>query len=111
LRARCGTGGFSFDQFLIDPDEPPLFHTGPRGMLPLVSEASARVVSLDRLRWITLGHVESDECGAMNRFLAAAPQAQVAHGATGCMVSLDDLCDRPPRNAGYSSDHPLTGKA
>jgi flavorubredoxin len=90
-------GGFTFNQFLVDADEPLLFHTGPRGMFPLVSEAIARIVPLERLRWITFGHVESDECGAMNDFLAAAPRAQVAHGAIGCMVSLNDLCDRPPR--------------
>jgi flavorubredoxin len=90
-------GGFTFNQFLVDADEPLLFHTGPRRMFPLVSEAVARIVPLARLRWIAFGHVESDECGAMNEFLAAAPRSEVAHGALGCMVSLDDLCDRPPR--------------
>ncbi|MDH5343025.1 MAG: MBL fold metallo-hydrolase [Betaproteobacteria bacterium] len=89
-------GGFTFNQFLVNADEPLLFHTGPRRMFPLVSQAIARIVPLERLRWITFGHVESDECGAMNEFLAAAPRAQVAHGEIGCMVSLDDLCDRPP---------------
>jgi flavorubredoxin len=90
-------GGFTFNQFLVRADEPLLFHTGPRRMFPLVADAIARVVPLASLRWITFGHVESDECGAMNEFLAAAPHASVAHGAAGCMVSLDDLCDRPPR--------------
>jgi len=90
-------GGFTFNQFLVDADEPLLFHTGPRRMFPLVSQAIARIVPLERLRWIAFGHVESDECGAMNEFLAVAPHALVAHGAIGCMVSLDDLCDRPPR--------------
>ena len=52
---------------------------------------------VDWLRWITFGHVESDECGAMNEFLAVAPQAQIAHGAGGCQVSLDQMADRPPR--------------
>jgi flavorubredoxin len=89
--------GFTFNQFLIDADQPLLFHTGPRGMFPLVSEAIARIVPLAKLRWIAFGHVEADECGSMNEFLAAAPHAEVAHGALGCMVSLDDLCDRPPR--------------
>jgi len=89
--------GFTFNQFLILADEPLLFHTGPRAMFPLVAEAVARVVPVDRLRWITFGHVEADECGSMNQWLAAAPAAQVAHGGVGCMVSLDDLCDRPPR--------------
>jgi flavorubredoxin len=91
-----GPTGFTFNQFLIDDEEPLLFHTGPRGMFPLVSEAIASITPLDRLRWITFGHVEADECGAMNLFLAAAPKATVAHGALGCMVSLNDLADRPP---------------
>ncbi|MEY2568376.1 MAG: hypothetical protein QOE35_2905 [Actinomycetota bacterium] len=89
--------GFTFNQFLIAADEPLLFHTGPRGMFPLVAEAVARVVPVERLRWITFGHVEADESGSMNLWLNAAPQSQVAHGALGCMVSLDDMCDRPPR--------------
>ncbi len=91
-----GPTGFTFNQFLVDDDEPLLFHTGPRGMFPLVSEAVSRVVALAGLRWIAFGHLEADECGAMNDFLAAAPHAQVAHGAVGCMVSLNDLADRPP---------------
>lgn len=91
-----GPTGFTFNQFVIDADEPAIFHTGPRRMFPLVSEAVASVVALDRLRWILFGHVEADECGAMNLFLAAAPNAAVAHGAMGCMVSVDDLADRPP---------------
>lgn len=90
-------GGFTFNQFLIDADEPLLFHTGPRRMFPQVSAAIARIMPLDRLRWITFGHVEADECGAMNLLLAAAPRGEVAHGVVGCNVSLDDLCDRPPR--------------
>ena len=103
-------GGFTFNQFLIDADEPLLFHTGPRRMFPLVSEAVARILPLERLRWITFGHVESDECGAMNEFLAAAPRAEVAHGALGCMVSLDDLCDRPPRKLADGEVIDLGGK-
>ena len=91
-----GPTGITFNQFLIDADEPAIFHTGPRGMFPLVSEAVASVLPLERLRWIMFGHLEADECGAMNLFLAAAPNAQVAHTAMGCMVSINDLADRPP---------------
>jgi flavorubredoxin len=89
--------GFTFNQFLVDAEEPLLFHTGPRAMFPLVSEAVGRVVPVERVRWITFGHLEADESGSMNEWLAAAPQAEVAHGAVGCLVSLNDLCDRPPR--------------
>lgn len=91
-----GPTGFTFNQFLIDDDEPLLFHTGQRMLFDSVSEAIATVVPFETLRWITFGHVEADECGSMNKFLAAAPQAQVAHGGLGCMVSLNDLADRPP---------------
>jgi flavorubredoxin len=89
--------GFTFNQFVVKADEPLLFHCGPRQMFPLVSEAAARVVPLDQFRWITFGHVESDECGSMNEWLAVAPKAEVAHGMTGCLVSLNDMADRPPR--------------
>jgi flavorubredoxin len=92
-----GPTGFTFNQFLIKAEEPLLFHTGARHMFGEVSKAISTVLPVEALRWITFGHVESDECGAMNLFLAAAPTAQVAHGALGCMVSLDDLADRPPR--------------
>ena len=71
-----GPTGFTFNQYLIDDEEPLLFHTGPRAMFPLVSEAIATLTPLDRLRWITFGHVEADECGSMNEFLAAAPERQ-----------------------------------
>jgi flavorubredoxin len=91
-----GPTGFTFNQFLIDADEPAIFHTGPRGMFPAVSAAIASVIPLDRLRWITFGHLEADECGAMNEFLAVAPNAQVAHTAIGCMTSINDLADRLP---------------
>jgi len=91
-----GPTGFTFNQYLIVDDDPLLFHTGPRALFPHLVDAINSVTPVQGLRWITFGHVESDECGAMNQFLAAAPESQVAHGALGCMVSLDDLADRPP---------------
>jgi flavorubredoxin len=90
-------GGFTFNQFLIDADEPLLYHTGMRALFPAVSEAVEKVMPLSRLRWIAFAHLEADECGAVNEFLAAAPHAQVAHGALGCQLSLNDHCLRPPR--------------
>ncbi len=66
-------------------------------MFPLVSAAFATIRPVERLRWIAFGHVEADECGSMNLWLAAAPKAQIVHGQIACMVSLNDLADRPPR--------------
>lgn len=92
-----GPTGFTFNQFLTLDEEPVLFHTGHRSMFPSIREAIERVMPLENLRWIAFGHVESDECGSMNEFLEAAPNSQVAHGALGCMVSLAEMADRPPR--------------
>jgi flavorubredoxin len=82
--------GLSFNQILVGGDEPFLFHLGMHGMFPAVSEAVSSVVPLDQLRWLSFGHVEADECGAMNLWLEAAPNAQVVFGALGCMVSASD---------------------
>ncbi len=89
--------GFAFNQFLMLGEDPLLFHTGHRRLFPAVREAVARVISPDSLRWISFGHLEADECGAMNLWLAAAPRAEIAHGAIGCDVSLSDMADRAPR--------------
>ena len=89
--------GFAFNQYLVLADEPLLFHTGHRRMFAAVREAVSWVMPPERLRWISFGHVEADECGAMNLWLAEAPHAEIAHGATGVDVSLNDLADRPPR--------------
>jgi flavorubredoxin len=89
--------GFTFCQILVTGEEPFLFHCGPRAMFPSVSEALARVIPVESLHWIGFGHVEADECGSMNRWLAAAPRAQVVHGQIACAVSVNDLADRAPR--------------
>lgn len=89
--------GFTFNQFLVLGDEPLMFHTGLRRMFPLNRDALSRIVPPEKLRWIAFGHYEADECGAMNEWLAVAPDAQVAHGQTGCLVSLNDMADRAPR--------------
>lgn len=89
--------GFTFNSFLILDEEPLLFHAGQRGMFPAFSEAVASLMPVERLRWIGFGHIEADECGAMNLWLQAAPDAQVVHGETACSISLNDLADRPPR--------------
>jgi flavorubredoxin len=102
--------GFTFNQFLIDADEPLLFHTGMRRLFPLVSEAVARIMPVERLRWISFGHVEGDESGATNDWLAAAPNAQVVFNPLGCSLSVEDICDRPPRPLGDGEVLDLGGK-
>jgi flavorubredoxin len=88
--------GFTVNQFLLTGDEPFLFHCGQRFLFGQVSAAIDNVVPLNTLRWISFGHVEADECGAMNMLLEAAPNSEVIHGPLACMLSLTDMCDRPP---------------
>jgi flavorubredoxin len=88
---------FGFNQYLIAADEPLLFHTGMRGLFPLVSDAVSRVLPAESLRWVSFGHVEADESGSMNEWLALAPAATVVQSQIGCMVSISDLADRAPR--------------
>lgn len=92
-----GAGGFSFNQYLILDDEPLIFHTGPRKMFPLVREAVASVLPVERLRYIAFSHVEADECGALNEWLAVAPQSVPLCSTVAAMVSINDLADRAPR--------------
>ena len=89
-------GGFTFNQYLVVDDAPLLFHTGQRAFFPLVSAAIARVLPLERLRYVSFSHWEADECGALSQFLAAAPQAQVVCGQVGAMTSVADQVDRAP---------------
>ncbi len=92
-----GPQGLTFNQFLVDAEEPLLFHCGQRALFPAVSQAVARVMDLRRLRWIAFSHIEADECGALGEWLAAAPSATVTHGAIGCAIWLNDQAPRPPR--------------
>jgi len=88
--------GLTVNQFLVLAEQPLLLHTGPRSGFPALAEALARVVALDRLRWIGFSHIEADECGAMNLLLAAAPHARAVHGAHGALLPIDDLGDWSP---------------
>jgi flavorubredoxin len=90
-------GEFSFNQYLIVDDEPLLFHTGPRKMFPLVSQAVASIVPVQRLRHVAFSHVEADECGSLNDWLRVAPQSAPLCGTVAAFTSVTDLADRAPR--------------
>jgi flavorubredoxin len=102
--------GFTFNQFLVLGDQPLMFHAGLRKMFPFNRDALSRIIPPERLRWIAYGHFEADECGALNEWLAVAPEAQAAHGQIGCMVSLNDFADRTPRVLADGETIDLGGK-
>lgn len=89
-----GLGSFSFNQYLIVDDAPLLFHTGPCRLFSEISQAVAQMIPLQRLRFIGLSHFEGDECGSLNEFLAAAPNAMPLCGQIAAMTSIGDVADR-----------------
>ncbi len=99
-----------FNQYLIVADEPLLFHCGQRQLFPAVRAALASVIKVERLRWVSYGHFEADESGAMNDWLEAAPAACVAVGEIGCMLSANDIAIRRPRALGDGEALDLGGK-
>jgi len=90
-------GGFTFNRYLIVDDEPLLFHTGYRLAFPLTRDAINAVMPVERLRYIAFSHYEADECGALNEFLAIAPNAMPVCSEVAARVSIADVADRPPR--------------
>ena len=92
-----GGPGFNFNQYLVADDEPLLFHTGPKGLFPLVAEAIGKVLPPERLRYIAFSHFEADECASLNDFLALAPAAVPVASQVAAMVSVNDVALRPAR--------------
>jgi flavorubredoxin len=107
---QVGPTGFTFNQFLIDAEEPLLFHYGHRSMFPLISAAVASVVPLEKLRWTCCSHVEADESGAINEWLAAAPNVTPMHGLTGIRIWVTDMANRAPRALNNNEAVDLGGK-
>ena len=89
--------GFTFNQFLIVDDEPLMFHLGLRKLFPLVREAMATVMPVEKLRWLSFSHFEADECGALDEWLAAAPNSAPLCGMIAGLVSVNDVASRPAR--------------
>jgi flavorubredoxin len=98
-----------FNQFLIKDDEPLLFHTGMRGIFPLVREAVGKIIDPADLRHIGFSHYEADECGALNEWLAIAPNATAFCSFVGAEVSVNDFASRPAKGLSDSETF-STGK-
>jgi flavorubredoxin len=97
VSAELAPGGFTFNQYLLVDESPLLFHTGLRGQFDSVRQAISTVLPIESLRYISFCHVEADECGALNRFLDAAPGAEPLCSQVAAMTSVADLANRPPR--------------
>ena len=90
-------GGFTFNSYLIDDDEPLLFHAGYRKLFPFTLEAIGKIIPAEKLRWIGGSHFEGDEFGALNELLGAAPEATPFGSEIGVLTSINDFASRPAR--------------
>ena len=95
-----------FNQFLVNDEQPLLYHTGTRGMFARVHEAVSRVIDPAQIRWISASHFELDEWGALNEWLEAAPHAQATSSVLAALLNLNDFASRPPR--GMDKEEVLT---
>jgi flavorubredoxin len=86
-----------FNHFLVKDDEPLLFHTGMKGIFPLVREAVGKIINPADLKHIGFSHFEADECGSLNEWLEIAPRSEAVTSFVGAMVSVNDFASRPAR--------------
>ena len=100
-------GGFTFNSYLVEDEEPLLFHTGYRKLFPITAAAVRAVMPVEKLRWIGGSHFESDEFGAMNEFLQAAPGATPFGSEIGMLTSLNDFASREARGFGDGEEFSL----
>src|SRR5580700_7314610 len=91
------SGNLQFNHFLVKDDEPLLFHTGLRGMHAEIREAVSKLINLSELRHISFSHFESDECGSLNEWLVAAPNADVICSEVGALICVNDFTGRESR--------------
>jgi flavorubredoxin len=75
------TYGITFNQFLIDDEQPTLVHTGEYGVYENVRTAIREVLDPATLANIVLLHWEGDENGGMDRFMQEAPRAELIGSA------------------------------
>jgi flavorubredoxin len=103
-------GGFTLNSYLIADDDPLLFHTGYRALAPITLEAIGKIMPVEKLRWIGGSHFESDEYGALNDLLAAAPQATAFGTEIGVLTSLNDFAARPARGLADGAEFSIGGR-
>lgn len=85
-----------FNQFLVRDTEPLLYHAGQTGLFPDILAAVRLLLDPTTLRWIGFSHFESDECGALNRWLDVAPAAQPLADVVSAATAINEFSQRPP---------------
>jgi flavorubredoxin len=101
--------GITFNQFLIEDDNPTLIHTGPIGMYPKIEEKVKEVINLEKLSYVAFLHFESDEWGGM-KFLKA-PKAKLICSELSSKLNLTGWYEVPADHISFWDNEVLnTGK-
>ena len=101
--------GITFNQFLIDDENPTLIHTGPIGMYPKIEEKVKEVINLEKLSYVAFLHFESDEWGGME-FLKA-PRAKLICSDLSSKLNLTGWHEVPVNHISFWDNEVLnTGK-
>ena len=87
---------FQFNSFVVRDEAPVLVHTNLRRLFPEVRDAVAEILDPATIRWIAFSHFEADECGALNEWLAVAPDARPLCSFVGARICIGDFADRAP---------------
>ena len=86
----------TYSFFVIKDDLPTLVETGMNRMFDESLEAVKQLIDPSTLRYILVPHFEGDECGALNRFLELAPNAQPVCSPIGAATNMADFSIREP---------------
>ncbi len=86
----------TYSLFLIVDDTPTLIETSFGGLFDEVREAVSKVLDPRSIQHIVVPHFEGDECGGLNKFLAAAPNAVPICSPIGSN-SIRDFTEREPK--------------
>lgn len=98
--------GITFNQFLIDDDQPTLIHTGPVGMYKKVEEKVKEVIPLERLTNVAFLHFESDEWGGMEFF--KAPKARLVCSDLSSKLNLTGWYNLPADHVSFWDNETLS---
>jgi flavorubredoxin len=99
-----------FNQFLVRDEQPLLFHTGMKGLFPMVRDAVATLLPPAAIHWISFSHFEADECGALAEWQTLAPEAMAVCSFVAKAVSVDDVAALRPAQALSDGELLCTGK-
>ena len=86
----------TYSFFVIKDDLPTLVETGMNRMFDESLEAVKQLIDPSTLRYVLVPHFEGDECGALNRFLGLAPNAQPVCSPIGAATNMADFSIREP---------------